>query len=227
MGRGCDFKVPGTTVGLLSAPSKMPCYSFSIPAGSSCPFKVVTPDPETGAQAICAICYAMMRNYLRHNVTNAQAVRFQWTLDSMRDAASRQAWIDTMVSAIKGTTTMAVPYFRIHDSGDFFSPQYVMCWVEVIRALPQIKFWAPTRSYRATSPKWIAAFAELNALPNVTVRPSALHFDAPSPMLPMYAAGSSASATGYNCPAHEQQNMCLDCRLCWDSPSTPIVYRKH
>ncbi len=56
---------------------------------------------------------------------------------------------------------------RIHDSGDFFSPQYIQAWIETVRACPDTKFWAYTRSWRVpTLSPWLK---ELAAEPNVAI----------------------------------------------------------
>ena len=39
-------------------------------------------------------------------------------------------------------------YFRIHVSGDFFSPKYINEWAMIIRAFPGTKFLAFTRAWR-------------------------------------------------------------------------------
>lgn len=37
--------------------------------------------------------------------------------------------------------------FRLHTSGDFFSLEYAEAWAEVMKAFPQVRFWAYTRSF--------------------------------------------------------------------------------
>lgn len=210
--------VPGTTVALLTTTSKMPSKSWSLPAGDACPAAVF------GAGAICGSCYAAKGAYAWSTTKRAQRERFNWTVRSMRTPEGREEFIATMVAAI-GTRN---PYFRVHDSGDLFSPAYTSAWAEIARRLPTVQFWVPTRTYRFLAmPKWAAALAELSALPNVTIRPSALHFDAPAPEVPSMAAGTTASKAGFTCPAHSQGNQCGSCRACWDAPSMPISYRKH
>lgn len=121
-------------------------------------------------------------------------------------------------------------YFRVHDSGDLFSPAYTQMWTRVCANLPEVRFWFPTRMWphggKAVRLTTIAAVQELAALPNVTVRPSALQFDDPAPTVDGYGPGSSAAREGYNCPAHEQNNECRACRACWDSPDG-VIYRYH
>jgi hypothetical protein len=54
--------------------------------------------------------------------------------------------------------------FRIHVTGDFHSPEYVKKWIEVIKAHPDRKFYAYTKSHQT------AGMKELEKLPNMTLR---------------------------------------------------------
>jgi hypothetical protein len=38
-------------------------------------------------------------------------------------------------------------FFRLHYSGDFFSPEYTKAWATVIGEFPKVKFWVYTRSH--------------------------------------------------------------------------------
>lgn len=188
---------PATT--LLSNPTKMPGRAFGLPALQSCPGAVLAPD-ETGRKAICAGCYALDGNYRFAPVRRSQEIRYEWVKGLMRSRQGRRGFVTTMVKAIG---RLQEPYFRIHDSGDFFSEAYVRAWIEIAKRLPGVKFWAPTRSYRNKT--MIGALRELAALPNVVVRPSALHFGAPPPEIEGLQAGSGAGCEAdHTCPAPEQ-----------------------
>jgi hypothetical protein len=75
-------------------------------------------------------------------------------------------------------------FFRIHDSGDFFSPKYLKQWKQIADRLPDITFWAPSRIW-ATS--WgIDLVNEINApharsANNLIIRPSAYEVNAAGP----------------------------------------------
>ena len=80
----------------------------------------------------------------------------------------------------------------------------------------------------ATRVAWELALTALASEPNVTVRPSALFFNAPAPRIPGLSAGSTAASDGsYSCPASKQDNECRDCRMCWDAPEVSISYKAH
>lgn len=91
-------------------------------------------------------------------------------------------------------------YFRIHDVGDVFDQRYLEAWFQVIRecanpmrvkkmglVLPAIKFWMPTRAW-AVPGKVSDHFKCMGIKPgcvpeNLTIRPSAMHFDDAAPKL--------------------------------------------
>jgi Gene product 88 len=223
--------VPGTTTTLLSDASKMPSLSFSLPAGDSCPWALY------GEGAICDGCYAQKGRYVMPNVSSAQRVRFDWAKKCLRTPAGEDEFVDALTSAIRAAGNT---YFRGHDSGDFFCPAYVDLWARICAALPEVTFWFPTRTWRAltdqrssatTKRNWALALTALCALPNVRVRPSALMFNAPAPLvrnlIPGMAAGTTARDEGFNCPAAHQGNVCGTCRTCWDAPDTSVSYHRH
>jgi hypothetical protein len=180
--------VPGTNNALLSNPSKMPGLAFGLPAHRACPRQKGT---------ICKSCYASKGCYAWCSSRRAQEARFNWTRDCMRTDAGMWVWVSVMVQAIVNQE-----YFRIHDSGDFFNPRYARAWYEVCKALPATKFWAPTRAWQGGVSGPLPVFdpllnvlRQLAALPNVTVRPSALDFGDLPPVVAGLHAGSSANPT--------------------------------
>ena len=217
--------VPGTRVRLLTETSKMPGPSWSLPAHKACPRANGT---------ICDSCYASKGAYRYRTTRNAQDVRFAWTVESMRIPAGRGAWIECMVSAIRDT---GCKYFRVHDSGDMFNAAYATAWLEVCRAMPEVRFWIPTRAWQQPAgplplfDPLLGILRQLAQLPNVTVRPSALNFGDHAPGVAGLHAGSTAGMPDVfrarQCPAYAQGGQCGDCRACWDSKDTPISYRKH
>ena len=217
--------VPGTTVRLLTQTSKMPGPSWSLPAHKACPRANGT---------ICDSCYAAKGCYRYSSTQNAQAARFAWTVESMRTAPGRIAWIAAMVA---GIIQSGCDYFRVHDSGDMFSPAYAECWLAVCLALPGIRFWIPTRSWQQpNSPlpvfdPLLNTLRKLAALANVALRPSALNFGDVAPVVAGLHAGSTAAMhdgmRAAQCPAPQQGGNCGDCRVCWDSKETAVSYSKH
>lgn len=217
--------VPGTSVRLLTQTSKMPGPSWSLPAHKACPRANGT---------ICDSCYAAKGCYQYSTTRNAQNVRFRWTVESLRTAEGLFSWIDTMVAAIQET---GCEYFRVHDSGDMFSARYAQAWLEVCLRLPHVKFWIPTRAWQQPAgplpvfDPLLNTLRQLAALPNVTVRPSALNFGDLAPAVAGLHAGSTAGFPDVfrakQCPARNQGNQCGDCRACWEERDTPISYCRH
>ena len=257
---------------LLTNPSKMPGYSWSIPAGNAkmgqeegmCPGAISGPD------STCNGCYAnpdsiklskngvpMRRggNYDRYSVRRAQSARRAWTLDCLGSKEGRDTWVTVMTAAITWATrthqseayaqwqtaichpdygmpprkpeaaSPRQPWFRWHDSGDVFNPRYADMINAVCAALPDVRFWLPTRSWHNT-PRILRQLVVLNELPNVAVRPSALFLHEDAPVVPGLSAGTGVKADAYNCPASHQNNECRSCRKCW-TKSAPVYYHLH
>jgi hypothetical protein len=111
-------------------------FNFSIPAGNdkitgkiTCPF----------AGKCLADCYAKKGFYNMPNVEKALSERHKATRD-----ANFVERIDTEL--IKATNKKQV-YVRIHDSGDFYSPNYFQKWLEIARLNPSVRFYAYTKSH--------------------------------------------------------------------------------
>jgi hypothetical protein len=203
----------------------MPGPSFGLPARKACP-------REFGS--ICEDCYADDGCYRFSGPQNALAVRFKWTIESMRTIEGFNAWVNYVVEAIRAS---GCEYFRVHDSGDVFNPAYARAWLAVCQHLPEVKFWIPTRAYQQSG-KAVAVFApilhalrQLAQLPNVTVRPSALNFGDCPPKVEGLHAGTTADNPDVfrvkQCPAKSQGGRCGDCRTCWDDKTCPVSYARH
>lgn len=211
---------------LLSWTSAMSCWSFSLPAKYSCPGMLAE-----NRDHVCHSCYAMINRYNMPNVIKSQWIRFNWLRYNLRSDHGKKEIIDTLTSTIQQSAKNG--FFRISDSGDFFSPDYVRCWYEVCYNLPDIRFWAPTRSHRI--PKILTELQKLNSLSNVAIRPSALTFNEPAPNVLGLAAGSTVVLdqgdliSGSLCPKTINGGSCEDnnCRSCWDSPNIDINYLVH
>jgi len=192
-------------------------------------------------------------SYGYRSVREAQTARRDWTLRCLMTKEGQDEWVAVMVDAIRwATRTVAaqkhaaavaagapmdyalpptrsrrIPFFRVHDSGDMFSPQYAAMWQAVCEQLPDVRFWIPTRSYQGGAVRRLLPVLQtLNQLGNVAVRPSALHLNVAPPVVMGLSAGTGAAAQGYNCPSSSQGGACLDCRQCWGK-STPVTYRLH
>ena len=194
----------------LGKPSKMPGYSTSLPASACIVGALLAKIPGS----VCSDCYAMKGHYTFPSVREGLSKRLA--------ALHHPQWVEGMITLVGHYTDPDDPHFRIHDSGDFQSVEHVLKWVEVARALPWVKFWAPSREIamvklaRAMAGDWPANLVIRISAPMVG---KALDIDGPT---------SSVDAAGGNqCPAPTQGNECGDCRACWNPTVTRVNYHKH
>ena len=168
-------------------------------------------------------CYANANNFAYADNQFGMVLRYWWTATMLSTAQGRAAWVETMVRAIiaevetktwplethsvssKTPLTecaqggMSFRPFRVHSSGDFFSPEYADAWLDVMRD-PRIQalkiiFWAPTRSWVMPNfqKRWAKAYADGRFPSNLTLRPSGYHFGEQAPRLPApFAAGTTS-----------------------------------
>lgn len=114
--------------------------SFGLPAGTSCP----------GKTRFCESCYA-------GRAENQAGVHdlVDYNLALLLDAGTVDAMAELLANMIGRYRThndrIRLPaedwVFRIHWDGDFFSTDYARAWARVIRANPDVTFWAYTRSF--------------------------------------------------------------------------------
>ena len=201
------------SVGGLSAPSKMPCFGYSIPA-SRCK---VGKKMRKIKGSICSICYALKGRYAFPNVSNALERRFE--------KISKKSWVRDMITCISRVETSG--FFRWHDAGDLQSVAHLRRIVKICQGTPQIRHWLPTREY-AVVRKFLEQGGTIPT--NLTIRFSALMIDGKAPeglarRLGVQVSGASASA--FTCPAPKQGNICASCRKCWDREVFNVSYKVH
>lgn len=208
-------------VGGLSTPSKMPCFSFSISA-LECNVGGVMRGVKGST---CDKCYAMRGNYRFQNVKDSHARRLA--------GMDNPLWVEAMTVAISLSETSG--HFRWFDSGDVKSVAHLEKIIQVVKNLPNIQFWLPTR-------EWVGVKGEKSILAqyvakhgniwpeNLTVRLSALMLGGNPPVAMakrFNAVTSTVSKTAYTCPASNQGNKCLSCRLCWNKGVANVAYHYH
>lgn len=198
----------------LSAPSKMPCRSFSLPL-SVCGVGGKLAKQEG---TICSRCYADGGNYRFGNVQRA--------LDARLSAFKSPSFVGDMTAKIRKEEKSG--FFRWFDSGDIPDWAGLLKIVRIALALPGIRFWLPTKEYALIRRyvETVGAFPE-----NLTVRLSAYIVDGPAPgalasRLGVVTSTVTSDASEATCPAPKQGNKCMDCRACWLSPSN-VAYLLH
>lgn len=129
-------------------------HTWSIPALTTCP----------GATAECSSCCYALSGFLSYpsvRATHERNYAFSHTDHFV-------AWMRSQL------IREGVRLLRVHVAGDFYSGAYVRKWIAVARAVPHVRFWAYTRSWRTNQfaipdPDMRPALAALSELSNVAL----------------------------------------------------------
>lgn len=113
--------------------SKLDAVSFGIPAYRAADGFATCPQ----AGACAAICYARQGRYIMPNVKASR----EFNLSRARGPLEAFA-----ADAIEDLQRISETIVRIHDSGDFFSQEYVDAWARIARAFPNKRFYSYTKS---------------------------------------------------------------------------------
>jgi len=200
--------------GGLSKPSKMPCFSFSIPAKYCATGRVLSKI----SGSICEICYAKGGFYRMPNVIAAQQKRFEKLMDLKN-------WTQYMIVLINHFEQSG--FFRWFDSGDIQGKSHLAAICEICKATPHIKHWLPTKEYEFVR----GYIRDGNVIPdNLTIRLSAYIPNTEGPVKLAEILDLSVSTvkdSGYSCPSSNRGNKCGSCRDCWYKSITTVSYKKH
>lgn len=109
----------------------LPAWVVKLPNGRS--FNVC---PNAGACA--ALCYARSGTYQFRNVRAAHMRNLLFVLDRPVE------WERRMVAELHHRR-YAGRAVRVHDSGDFFSDDYLAAWLRIMRSAPHVLFYAYTK----------------------------------------------------------------------------------
>ena len=204
--------------GGLSTPSKMPCFSYNIPAWEC----------KTGKKLMkvkgstCNKCYAMKGRYVFNTTKSALYRRFV-TID-------KQMWVEAMTINIALLENSG--FFRWHDSGDIQDNTHLDRIAQIAKNLPEIMFWLPTREYG-----FVKNYQK--ELPeNLTVRQSAHMVDSVKEVRNKIASITVSNEQKLKemeldnvavCHATrpESSHKCEDCRACWDKNVEIVAYFMH
>lgn len=107
------------------------CFNFSIPAYKSISGKVTCPF----AKDCVKYCYAQKAFYKMPRNMQYQETRYNLT----KRADFEQVMIREIVAK-------RADVIRIHDSGDFYSIAYIKKWFNIAKELPEVRFYAYTKS---------------------------------------------------------------------------------
>lgn len=231
-------------IGGLSNPSKMPGFSWSLPA-IKC---------QTGSKlakiagSVCASCYALKGCYMFASTVNAMARRFDIISRALTDPEFGATFVSafSFVLERKAANTRKriargshvandCRFFRWHDSGDLQSLQHLNLIVQVCEATPNVQHWLPTRETR-----YVRAFLLAGGVipSNMVIRFSVPKIDGAASgyiatipdsvpgIARTFVHSSDTTRQAQSCIAYRQEGFCLDCRACWDREGD-ISYPKH
>jgi hypothetical protein len=192
-------------IGKLSKPSKMPWYSWSIPA-SMC---------KTGSQlhqhtgTVCSKCYARKGRYTFPNTQNA--------LKRRALAVSHPEFVPAFVYLLNDLASRrrGPKRFRWFDSGDLQSLAMLRTINRIANLTPTIAHWVPTKEYGL-----LRQFLHEGGVfaPNLVVRVSHPLTGQRFKVQPMGLPYSTVGVTDtdlHHCPAPEQGGKCGSCSACW------------
>ena len=211
-------------LGSLSEPSKMPCYTYDLPASKCRTGSKLSKKPGT----VCYGCYAAdlvewakktnrWTYYALPSAKGANAYRFE--------AIKHPLWVPAMVAVLR---MKKARYFRWHSSGDIQSIYHLRNIVMVAEACPSIRFWIPTREYEIVD-SYNRKYGDFPS--NLAVRMSAHYIDEKPPsdcsLGSMVINNREAPKEAVRCKAYTRDNFCGGCRACWTKEIPLIAYGYH
>jgi hypothetical protein len=197
-------------VGGLSSPSKMPGFSYGLPA-KECGVGGKLRKVEG---SVCSKCYALKGMYQFPVVQAAQYKR----LESLND----DRWQDAMVRLIADQEV-----FRWHDSGDIQNLGHLFAIAQVCGRTPFTKHWLPTKE-KGIVAEYRRLYGEFP--PNLIVRVSAPMIGTRIKANVILTHTSSVGVPVEDsvlCDAYTREGKCDKCRKCWDSQIVDICYPLH
>ena len=151
-----EAKKGGTCLPKISPPNaKIPHLSFSLPSGFTCPFAsqcltkadrttgkitdIPSSEPIDDFRCFSASQESVYKNVRLSRWNNFDALKFVGLTDT-------PAMATILLAAVEKNLRRSDKYFRIHVGGDFFNQYYFNAWAEVAKAIPDVKFYAYTKS---------------------------------------------------------------------------------
>lgn len=122
-------------------------YTFSLPAGHSCPFAYeckASADRQTGIITDGAFqefrCFSASAEALYTHTRNARWHNY----DLLLAAKTKDAMYNLIISSLPKKASIV----RVHVSGDFFNQNYFDAWMQIASTNEQAKYYAYTKSVK-------------------------------------------------------------------------------
>ncbi len=184
---------------------KVKCGIFNLPSVVTC---------RKGVKCT-AVCYARKAERIYPQVLPFR----QGNLSASKQADFQQNLYDAIIKVRQSVV-------RIHEAGDFYNVRYILDWFEVIKALPEVQFYAYTKRH------------DLFKHSIMQLKPSNLtliySFDYGAPIdhhesiLGMYDKTACISDYESNCNAQTSGAICMvNCTKCIDDSTKRIIFKKH
>ena len=129
---------------------------FSLPAGRTCPgaslchsFVSINKDNKRVIQDGINTqfrCYAASQEVMYTALYKKRKYNLDLLIDSLNFKKHTFNSIDLINKSLSKYLTKSIKKVRIHDSGDFFSGEYLRSWLAVARLNPDIKFYCYSKS---------------------------------------------------------------------------------
>lgn len=201
-------------INYISKPnSKMPCRSWDLQAGDTCPGSF---NSDGSLVAACEKCYAKKGAFIFSNVRKTRV--------NNKLAWQNKEWVNQMVAELDNDR-----YFRFCASGDLYHIDLWFKVYEIAIRSSHCKFWIPTRMYKFR--KFRQIIDKLNALDNVVVRFSSdsitgqiIEGDQTSTIIPTL---DDLTTNMILCSSYANGGKCLNCRNCWNKGNKVIAYLLH
>ncbi len=125
---------------------------FNLPAGKTCPgalfcksFAVVN---ENGKRTIQDGEHTIFRCFAASSEVQYDAVFYNRAenLQLIAHSLMQGVAVDVINSSLQHHRTQKITKIRIHESGDFFSQEYLNAWIEVAKLNPDLKFYCYSKS---------------------------------------------------------------------------------
>lgn len=192
--------------------SKTHCYSWSILAGTKvwiANFAGEKAEIKGTCCMQCNHCYGCAGRYIMQNVVDGIA----W-----RTVAARYypEWLENAIKAQInwGCRGKALPFVRVHITGDFFSGPYIEMWKRIKSACPNTRMWAYTKSPEAEN-----AFDNVDDFNIVKslIPGYGLNYGTCSHVMTIYSALRSSGINTHICRCGvDKEQHCDTCRACQD-----------